>query len=196
MNTSIWRDFPIWIGVPCFRICFNFENEKIFTKFYHLSSKDQQAKQCSPNVRSIWSTVDPLLLIYSNSLTNEDLIEDRYYLSPKKLLIKNKDKEPCEQEPHVQAFTIKKKFISFTKFMSFLRDRKIYVGLNFKNIKIIISTCDSSQVNLSDLYKEREHTMQKYLNFQQLFQVIWLLRTYNKYLQSNEKKHKTIQRYL
>ena len=30
--------------------------------------------------------------------------------------------------------------------------------------------------------------MQKYLNFQQLFQVIWLLRTYNKYLQSNEKK--------
>ena len=196
MNTNIWRDFPIWIGVPCFRICFNFENEKIFTKFYHLSSKDQQAKQCSPNVRSIWSTVDPLLLIYSNSLTNEDLIEDRYYLPPKKLLIKNKDKEPCEQEPHVQAFTIKKKFISFTKFMSFLRDRKIYVGLNFKNIKIIISTCDSSQVNLSDLYKEREHTMQKYLNFQQLFQVIWLLRTYNKYLQSNEKKHKTIQRYL
>ena len=154
MNTNIWRDFPIWIGVPCFRICFNFENEKIFTKFYHLSSKDQQAKQCSPNVRSIWSTVDPLLLIYSNSLTNEDLIEDRYYLPPKKLLTKNKDKESCEQEPHVQASTIKNKFISFTKFMSFLRDRKIYAGLNFKNIKIIISTCDSSKVNLSNLYKK------------------------------------------
>ena len=90
------------------------------------------------------------------------MIDKRYYLPPKKLLIKNKDKEHCEQEPHIQASTIKTKLISFTKFMSFLRDRKIYVGLNFENIKTIISTCHSCKVTLSDLCKDREHTMKKF----------------------------------
>ena len=45
--------------------------------------------------------------------------------------------------------------------MSFSRDRKVYVGLDFENIKII-STCDSCKVNLNHLCKEREHTMKKF----------------------------------
>ena len=36
----------------------------------------------------------------------------------------NKDNEPNEQDPHVQAPTIKTKLISFTKFLSFLRRAK------------------------------------------------------------------------
>ena len=127
-----------------------------------LNRKDQQAKQCSSDVRSIWSTVDPLLLIHPNALSNEDLIEERYYLPQKKLLIENKDKEPGEQEPHIQATTIKNKLISFNKFMLFLRDRKIYVGLDGDNISTLISTCDSCKINLSDLCKEREQIMKKF----------------------------------
>ena len=58
------------------------------------------------------------------------MIEEQYYLPQKKLLIENKDKEPGEQEPHIQATTIKNKLTSFNKFMLFLRDRKIHVGLD------------------------------------------------------------------
>ena len=131
-------------------------------KIQDMKKINHQAKQCFSDVRSIWSTVNPLLLIDPNALTSEDLIDKQYYLPPKKLLIKNKDKEHCEQEPHIQASTIKTKLISFKKFMSFLRDRKIYVGLNFENIKTIISTCDSCKVTLSNLCKDREHSLKKF----------------------------------
>ena len=45
--------------------------------------------------------------------------------------------------------------------MLFLRDLKIYVGLDLENIKTI-STYDSCKINLSHLCKEREQTMKKF----------------------------------
>ena len=106
--------------------------------------------------------VDPLLLIHLNSLVNDELNEQRYYLPQKQLLIDNKDKELFEQEAHIQVSAIKSKLISFTKFLSFLETRKICIGLDESNIKHLINTSNYCKSNLSELSKEQQQTMKRF----------------------------------
>ena len=47
-----------------------------------------------------------------------------FYIPQIDLLMANKDNEPNEQDPDVEAPRIKTKLISFTKFLSFLRRAK------------------------------------------------------------------------
>ena len=68
--------------------------------------------------------VDPVTSNHPNALTNDELIEDRFYIQQIDLLMGNEDKGPYEQDPHIQTTTIKSKLISFTKFLSFLRRAK------------------------------------------------------------------------
>ena len=56
---------------------------------------------------------------------DDESFEERFYIPQRDLLIANKGKGPYEQDPHIQAPTIKSKLISFTKFLSFLEERKI-----------------------------------------------------------------------
>ena len=90
------------------------------------------------------------------------MIEEWYCLPPKKLFDKKQGQGSLQTRTTHPTYTIKNKLISFTKLVSFLRDRKVYVGLDFENIKTIISTCDSCKVNLNHLCKEREQTMKKF----------------------------------
>ena len=69
--------------------------------------------------------VDPITRIHPNALMDDESFEERFYVLQRDLLIANKDKGPYEQDPHIQAPTIKPKLISFTKFLSFLEERKI-----------------------------------------------------------------------
>ena len=84
-------------------------------------TRDKSAQQYASDVRSIWMVVDPITRIHPNTLMNDELIEEQFYIPERHLLLANKDKEPYKQNPHIQAPTIKSKVISFTKFLSFLR---------------------------------------------------------------------------
>ena len=66
----------------------------------------------------------PITRIHPNTLMNDELIVERFYIPQRHPVHANKDKEPYKQDPHIQAPTIKSKVISFTKFLSFLRRGK------------------------------------------------------------------------
>ena len=82
------------------------------------------AQQYASDVRSIWMAVDPITSNHPNALKNDELIEERFYIPQIDLLMANKDNEPNQQDPHIQAPTIKSKLISFTILLSFLRRAK------------------------------------------------------------------------
>ena len=86
--------------------------------------KHKPAQQYASDVRSIWMAVDPITSNHPNALTNDELIEERFYIPQIDLLMANKGKVPYEQDPHIQAPTIKSKLMSFSKFLSFLRRAK------------------------------------------------------------------------
>ena len=127
-----------------------------------MTKKEKQAKQQLSDVKSIWSTVDKYMFIHPKASINEELIEERSFLPPNQLLIDNKDKESDEPEALIQAATKKLKLISFTKFIKFLTQKRIFNGLDMNNIPQIISACDNRKVNLRDLCKEREQTMKTF----------------------------------
>ena len=90
--------------------------------------KHKPAQQYASDVRSIWMAVDQITSNHPNALTNDELIEERFYIPQIDLLMANKDNKPNEQDPHIQAPTIKSKLISFTKLLSFLkRAKNIYL---------------------------------------------------------------------
>ena len=67
----------------------------------------------------------------------------------------NKDKQPHEQEPHMQATTIRLKLISLNRFSITLMQMSIYIGLNmveFGRLRGMISQCKG---NLEDLLRKR-----------------------------------------
>ena len=56
---------------------------------------------------------------------NDELIEERFYVAQRDILMAHKNKEPYEHYAHIQAQIVKSKLISFTKFLCFLRRVKI-----------------------------------------------------------------------
>lgn len=46
--------------------------------------------------------------------------------------------------------------------MLFLRDRKVYVGLQFDDIKNINASCDNYKVNVNNFCKRTEKTIKKF----------------------------------
>ena len=86
--------------------------------------KHKPAQPYASDVRSIRMVLDPITSNHPNALTNDELIDERFYIPQIDLLMANKDNEPNEQNPHIQAPTIKSKLISFTKLLSFLRRAK------------------------------------------------------------------------
>ena len=86
--------------------------------------KHKPAQPYASDVRSIWMALDPITSNHPNALTNDELIEEWFYIPQIDLLMANKGKVPYEQDPHIQAPTIKSKLMSFSKFLSFLRRAK------------------------------------------------------------------------
>ena len=75
----------------------------------------------------------------------------------------------CQQRQRIirtgcshQAPTIKSKLISLTKFLSFLQQRRIYVGLNHKQIEHLTEIANSCKINLGDLCKERMQRLKEF----------------------------------
>ena len=95
---------------------------------FPIHRKHKPAQHYASDVRSIWMALDPITSNHPNALTNDELIEERFYIPQIDLLMANKDNEPNQQDPHIQAPTIKSKLISFTKLLSFLkRAKNIYL---------------------------------------------------------------------
>lgn len=57
-------------------------------------------------------SVDPDMTIHPNSFIDNEVLENRFYIPQRDLLIENKDKEPHEQSAHIQVPTIRSKLIS------------------------------------------------------------------------------------
>ena len=95
----------------------------------------KSAGQSTGDVQSIWMACDPDISIHPNVFADNEVIETRYYLPQRNLQIENKDKEPCEQEPHIQAPTIKTKLISLNRLIDFVEERRIYIGLTPKQLE-------------------------------------------------------------
>ena len=124
--------------------------------------KNKAAQQYASEVRFIWMAVDPITRIYPNALMNDELIEQRFYIPQRDLLIANKDKEPYEQEPHIQAPTIKSKLISFTRFLSFLVEQKIYIGLTHEHITHFQQMANNCKRNMSNLCQDRLQRLKEF----------------------------------
>ena len=83
------------------------------------------------DVRDIWRSVDSLLCMHPNQLTETELIESKFFLPQKDRLIENKNKDPKHQTAHIQATTIKSKPTNFNRFLTFLELRSIYIEETF-----------------------------------------------------------------
>ena len=70
------------------------------------------------------------MALYPNQLRDPENIEIMFFLPMRHKLEENKDKDPHVQTDHIQAKTIKSKLQSLIHLTYFLRDRRIFVGLN------------------------------------------------------------------
>ena len=61
-----------------------------------IHGKHKAAQQYACEVISIWMAVDPITSNHPNALTNDELIEERFYIPQIDLLMANKDNEPHE----------------------------------------------------------------------------------------------------
>ena len=98
--------------------------------------------------------VDPDLSIHPNALTDNELVESRFYIPQRNLLVENKDEEPHEQSPHIKAPTIKSKLISLNRFIDFIEERLLYIGLTPEQLKNLRFTSDTCKKKLKRLCEE------------------------------------------
>ena len=70
------------------------------------------------------------MALYPNQLRDPENIEIMFFLPMRHKLEENKVKDPHVQTDHIQAKTIKSKLQSLIRLTYFLRDRRIFVGLN------------------------------------------------------------------
>ena len=61
--------------------------------FFLIDRKHKAAQQYASDVRSSWMVVDPLTRIHPNALKNDELIEERFYIPQRDILMSNRDKE-------------------------------------------------------------------------------------------------------
>ena len=95
-----------------------------------LQRTEKTAWQFIKDINDVWSTVDPNMALYPNQLRDPENIEIMFFLPMRHKLEENKDKDPHVQTDHIQAKTIKSKLQSLIRLTYFLRDRRIFVGLN------------------------------------------------------------------
>ena len=88
-------------------------------------------------------TLDP------NQLRDEENLESRFYLPQRQLLLDNKDKDPEDQDPLIQANTIRSKLISLSKFLKTLTQRSIYIGLKNREVEKLQGMISQCKVNLN-----------------------------------------------
>ena len=128
------------------------EDYKNYIKRY-CQKKDKMSDQYVLDVSDIWNKIDPNMLLHPNELKDEENLESKFFLPQKQLLLDNKDKPPEQQEPHMEASTIRSKLISLNRFLRTLSERSIFIGLNtveVDRLKGMISQCN---VNLKDLLR-------------------------------------------
>ena len=95
-----------------------------------LQRTEKTAWQYIKDINDVWSRVDPNMALYPNQLRDPENIEIMFFLPMRHKLEENKDKDPHVQTDHIQAKTIKSKLQSLIRLTYFLRDRRIFVGLN------------------------------------------------------------------
>ena len=78
------------------------------------------------------------------------------------MLIANKDKELHEQSPHIQTPTIKSKLISLNRFIDFVEERHLYIGLTPEQLKDLRKTSNSCKRNLRALREERTQKIKSF----------------------------------
>ena len=98
--------------------------------------------------------VDPDLSIHPNAFIDNELVESRFSIPQRNLLVENKDKEPHEQSPHIHAPTIKSKLISLNRFIDFIEERLLYIGLKPEQLKNLGYTSNTCKKNLKKLCEE------------------------------------------
>ena len=128
----------------------------------YISKSAKSASQCASDVRSIWMAVDPDLSIHPNAFIDNELVESRFSIPQRNLLVENKDKEPHEQSPHIQAPTIKSKLISLNRFIDFIEERLLYIGLTPEQLKNLRYTSNSCKKNLKKLCEERTQLIKSF----------------------------------
>lgn len=70
--------------------------------------------------------VDKTMFMFPNALKDHKMIGSNFFLLQKTKLLKNKNKEVEEQDPHIQAETIRSKLNSVTRFLKFLENPSIF----------------------------------------------------------------------
>ena len=93
-----------------------FDFDRYITK-YSIKSK-KSAGQTTSDVRSIWMSVDPDMTVHPNPFVDNEGLDNRFNIPQCNLLIENKDKDP-----------LKSKLISFNRFIGFIEERQLYIGL-------------------------------------------------------------------
>ena len=57
----------------------------------------------------IWQEIDADMSLNPNLFRDEENLEAKFYLPQKRLLLDSTDKDPKDQDPHIQAPTIRSK---------------------------------------------------------------------------------------
>ena len=120
------------------------------------------AEQYVLDIRDIWSEIDQDMTLNPNQLRDEENLESRFYLPQKQLLLDNKDKDPEDQDAHIQANTIRSKLISLNRFLRTLTQRSIYIGLKNREVEKLYGMISQCKLNLKELIKEREQTIKEF----------------------------------
>ena len=97
-----------------------------------------------------------------NHRKNEENLEAKFYLPQKQLLLDNKDKDPKDQDLHIQAPTIRSKLISFNRFLNTLKQRSIYFGLTNNEVEKLQGMISQCKSNLKNFLQEKEQTIKKF----------------------------------
>ena len=107
-------------------------------------------------------SVDPDMTIHPNSFNDNEVLENRFYIPQRDLLIENKDKEPHEQSAHIQASTIRSKLISLNRFIDFIEERHLYISLIPEHLVNLRRTSNSCKKNLKKLCEERTQEIKRF----------------------------------
>ena len=137
------------------------DDYKNYIKRY-CQKKDKTSEQYVLDVSDIWNEIDPNMMLHPNELKDEENLESKFFLPQKQLLLDNKDKPPEQQEPHIQASTIRSKLIPLNRFLRTLSERSIFIGLNTVEVNRLKGMVPQCKANLKDLLREREQTIKKF----------------------------------
>ena len=100
-------------------------------------------------------------MLHPNQLKDPENIETMFSLA-KEAETRGEQREVPEQTDHIQAKTIKSKLQSVIRFMEFIRDRYIFIGLNRQDMTDLTQFFSRLQKNLKDLISEQENLIKEF----------------------------------